>query len=125
MSKEYPLFPELSEAGEQEAQVLIDKFKKAITKVAEEAIEDLYTDIVCHISSDSWTNYRNELMDGFRDYDNRKVQGEHDFKEIRQAMLRIHKDEIIKDLNQDLLAEIESQKETIRFMRDVENRRPY
>ena len=115
MSKEYPLYPELSEEGEKEAQTLIDKFKEELKKVADEAIGDLYCDIACHISSDSWSNYRNEMMAGFRNYDNRKVQGEYDFKEIRQAILKEHRDDIIEDLNQDMLKEIERLKEQIAF----------
>jgi hypothetical protein len=115
MSEQYPLYPELSEAGNEEAQALIDKFKESLKKVADEAISDFYCDVAVHIESDSWSNYRNEMMAGFRNYDNRKVQGEYDFKEIRQAILKNHREDIITDLNQDMLKEIESLKEHIAF----------
>lgn len=115
MSEQYPLYPELSEQGNNEAQALIDKFKESLKKVADEAISDFYCDVAVHIESDSWTNYRNEMMDGFRNYDNRKVQGEYDFKEIRQAILKNHREDIIADLNQDMLEEIETLKKHIEF----------
>ena len=123
MTKQYPLFPLLSEEGEIEAQKLIDAFKVKITKVikdvTEETIGELYCDIVPYIGSDSWINYRNDLMDGFKDYNNRKIQGDYDFKEIRQTILKEHQVDIIKDLNQDMLEKIKKQKETIEFLQNV------
>lgn len=113
MSDEYPLYPELPEDGGKEAQALVDKFKEQLKKAAEEVIGELYCDVAYHIGSDSWTNYRNELMAGFKNYGNRKIQGEHDFKEIRQAILRNHREDIIEDLNQDMLKEIEGLKKQI------------
>ena len=102
---EYPLFPELSEEGKAEAQLLIDSFKDKLTKVAEETIANLYTDAVSYIESDSWTNFRNQIMDGFKDYDNRKIQGEWNFKEIRAEIFKQFKSDIITDLNQDIYEE--------------------
>jgi hypothetical protein len=119
MSDQYPLFPELPAAGQEEAQCLIDKFKEAIKKAADEAIGDFYCDVALHIESDSWQNYRNEMMDGFRNYDNRKVQGEYDFKEIRQAILKEHKADIVEDLNQDMLEEIKGLKDQIKFLNEL------
>ena len=115
-NKEYPLFPTLNEAGAQEAQALIDDFKTQITKAAEEAVGKLYTDVVPHIESASWTNYRNELMEGLRNYNNRKVQGEFDFKAIRRQIYIDFREDIIADLNSDLVEEIESLKQTIEIM---------
>ena len=117
MNQEFPLSPTLSEAGAEEAQALIDDFKVQITKAAEEAVSKLYTDVAPHIESDSWTNYRNELMEGFKNYDNRKIQGEFDFKAIRKQIYIDFREDIIADLNQDLVEEIESLKNTIEIMR--------
>ena len=105
---EFPLYPTLSEDGKREAQELVEQFKKQLAKAAEEAIFDLYTNIVVYIESDSWTNFRNKLMDGFKDYNNRKIQGDYDFREIRKQIYKDYKDEIIKDLDQDNLKIIES-----------------
>jgi hypothetical protein len=115
--KEYPLYPELSRAGAEEAQQLVERFKEQMKKAADEAISDLYCDIAVHIESDSWTNYRNKLMDGFKDYNNRLVQGEFDFKDIRQQIYKEFREDIIKDLDQDNLkriADLETEVERLR-----------
>ena len=88
MSNEYPLYPTLSEPGKEEAQKLIDQFKVDLTNAADEVLGKMYCDVIPHIESDSWTNYRNAMMDGFRNYDNRMVQGEHDFKDIRAEIYK-------------------------------------
>ena len=116
MTDQYPLYPELSEAGKEEAQALIEKFKVQLKKAFDNVLSDMYTDIVVHIESDSWTNYRNHMLDGFKNYNNRKIQGEYDFKEIRQAILRNHREDIIEDLNQDMVKEIEDLKKTIEML---------
>ena len=117
MSKEYPLYPELSEEGGAEAQALVDKFKEHLKKAAEEVLGDLYCDVAVHIESDSWTNYRNHLMAGLRNYSNRKIQGEYDFAAIRRAIFEEYRDEIIPELNQDLLEENKALKEEIEELR--------
>ena len=105
MSKEFPLYPELSEKGKQEAQDLIDGVKKKLSKLMEDVLGEIYVDVVSHIESDSWGNFRNHIMDGFKDYNTRFKQGEYDFKEIRKKIYEDFHDDIIKDLNQDLVNE--------------------
>lgn len=113
---EYPLYPELPKAGQLEAQALVNRFKDELVKIAENAIGDLYCNIVPYIESDSWTNYRNELMDGFQNYNNSKIQGEYDFKKIRQTILEEHREAIISDLNQDMVEEIAKLKEQVAWL---------
>ena len=105
MSEEYPLFPELSEHGKQEAQKLLDGYKTQILAAVKSLMEDLYTDVVPYIESDSWCNYRNKMMDGFKGYGNESGSHDHAYKELRQAIYKANKDEILKDLNQDLVEE--------------------
>lgn len=113
MSKEYPLFPHLTEEGEREAQKIMDSFKPRVLSLVTELMGQLYCDVSYHIESDHWTNYRNELLDGFRGYtQGREVHG-YDFKELRQAIYTNHKEEIVKDLNQDLAKENEDLKKQI------------
>lgn len=116
--EEYPLYPELPEEAKKEAQALIDDFKKQIADVAKEVIGKFYCDVATYIETDSWTNFRNEIMDGMKDYNNRKIQGAHDFKEIRQAILKHHRADIIADLNQDMVSEIDSLKERITMLQE-------
>ena len=115
---EYPLFPELTEQGKQEAQDLMIKFEQKLKEKAVEAMKDItndfYCDILNEVESDHWTNYRTKLLEGLCNYKNRTRHGKHDFDRIRKAIYENHKDEIIKDLNQDLLAEIEDLKHQLK-----------
>jgi hypothetical protein len=113
MSKEYPLYPELSEEGKKEAQQLIENFKVNLTKAAEDVISTLYCGIVNDIESDSWSNFRNQIMCGFKNYENIKIQNRWDFKEIRQQIFKEFKTDIIPELNQDILEENENLKKQI------------
>ena len=108
MSEEYPLYPELTEQGKEEAQKIMDSFKPKLEKLVNEVLGDLYTDVSYYVESDHWTNYRNALMDGFKNYGCGKPNHEYDYKELRQAIYRNHKNEIVNDLNQDLVAENEN-----------------
>lgn len=112
--KEFPLYPNLTEAGEEEAQKLLDRFKEQMKKIATEVIGDLYCDVALYIESDSWTNFRNEIMDGYRNYNNRKIQAEYDFAKIREAIYKEYREELIKDLNQDMVKEVEELKKQLK-----------
>ncbi len=118
---EYPFYPALSENGKEEAQKLIDQFKERLIEVAEETIKDLYTDVVVYIESDSWTNFRKELLEGFKGY-NVRAESQYDFKEIRKQIYEEFKDEIIKDLDQDNLEKIERLEKEIERLNEVFDR---
>lgn len=110
-SEEYPLYPELTEQGKEEAQKIMDSFKPKLAKLLDEVMGDLYTDVSYYIEGDHWTNYRNALMDGFKGYGkNGKENHKYDYKELRQAIYANNKDEIVKDLNQDIVVENEKLK---------------
>lgn len=119
--KKYPLYPHLSEAGQEEAQRIIDKFKENLSKAAKEAIGDLYVDIGCYVESDSWTNYRNSLMNGLKNYNNRK-EFRYPFDEIRAQIYKEFREDIIADLNQDLLKEVEELKKIIKYYQESQIR---
>ena len=113
MSEEYPLYPSLTEQGKEEAQKIMDSFKPKLKKLMDEVLSDLYVDVSYYVESDHWTNYRNALMDGIKGYGGGKPNHQYDYKEIRQAIYRNHKEEIISDLNQDLVEENERLKAQI------------
>jgi hypothetical protein len=119
MEHEYPLYPNLSEEGANEAEFIIGDFKKKLSKAAEEAIGSLYSGIIPYIESDSWQNFRNQMMDGFKNYNNRKIQGAYDFKEIRAEIFKDFKDEIIIDLNQDIWEENQTLKQQIEDLKEL------
>ena len=112
-------YPELPEKGEREAQELIDKFKAKMKDAADEVLGELYCDVAVYIESDSWTNFRNEMMDGYKDYKNGKIHDEYNFKDIRQQIYKENREEIIKDLNQDNLKKIEDLEEQIEWYRGL------
>lgn len=122
MSIEYPLFPELTEQGKQEAQKLMSKFevqlKEHALKIMQEITTDFYCDILHEIESDHWTNYRTKLLNGLCNYSNKSIQGSYDFDRIRKSIYENHKEEIVKDLNQDLVEEVERLKETIKILQE-------
>lgn len=119
MSKDYPLYPELTEQGKIEAQRIMDSFKPKLSKLMDEVMGDLYADVSYYVESDHWSNYRNELMDGFKGYKKGRNAYPYDFKELRQAIYENNKEEIVKDLNQDLLKEIEDLEKENERLRDA------
>ena len=122
MSEEYPLYPTLTEEGKREADLWLQKFCDKMKKVAEEVVSETYSSCVEYIESDSWSNFRNELLDGFKNYNNRKIQAEYDFSAIRAEIYKQFRDEIIVDLNQDLVKENEELKERIKYMEEYARR---
>jgi len=116
MSEEYPLYPALTEQGQEEAQKIMDSFKPKLAKLLDEVMGDLYTDVSYHVESDHWTNYKNDLMNGFKGYTQGKAAHEYDFKALRQSIYANNKEEIVKDLNQDLVAEVEELKNHIELL---------
>lgn len=117
MNEEYPLNPELTEEGKEEAQKIMDSFKPKLTALMNEVLGDLYTDVSYYVESDHWANYRNKLMDGFMKYDT--TRHKHNFKNLRQAIYNNNKEAIIKDLNQDLLLENEELKKHIEYLSNI------
>lgn len=103
----YPLYPRLTEGGEIEAQKIMDSFKPRILSMVDELLGDLYVGVSMHVESDHWTNYRNQLIDGLRGYGSNSANHSTDFKELRRIIYEQNKDQIIKDLNQDLVEENE------------------
>jgi glycosylphosphatidylinositol transamidase (GPIT) subunit GPI8 len=116
---EFPLYPRLADGGAEVIQGLLDRFKHDLKKAAESVISDFYCDITPHAESDHWTNYREQIVSGLCNYNNRKVQGEYDFAKIRRAIFKDFREEIIKDLNADLLKEVDELKANLKSERET------
>ena len=119
---QFPLFPRLTEEAANEAQALMDGFKAKMLKLCEETLGQLYCDVSMYVESDHWTNYRNDLLAGLRNYGNRKIQASYDFAKIRRAIFDEYRAELIADINQDLLEEIDELKKTISREREYSRR---
>jgi len=122
MSKEFPLCPELREEAKQEAQDLMNEFKKKMENLAKEILSQLYCDTAMYIESDSWSNFRNEIMLGFSKYGNRKLQADYAFARIRQTIFEEHREEIIKEIQEDIVKENESLKKQLHDLREFHRR---
>lgn len=112
-------YPPLSEEGKQEAELVVKWAKEELKKVCEEALSKIYVDIPVYIESDSWTNFRNDVMDGYQDYSRRKIIRDYDFKRIREKIFCEFRDEIIKDLDQDNLDKIKELQKEIAHLREI------
>lgn len=103
-------FPELTDEGRRQAQDLMTKFEIALKEKSLEIMEGITTDFYCNIlnevEGDQWTNYRTKILNHLCDYRNRS-ESRYDFDRIRKSIYENHKDEIIKDLNQDLVEKVE------------------
>jgi len=122
MKDEYPLYPELPEAGKVEAQKLIDDFKGKLKKAADEAIAGMYCDVAVFIESDSWDNFRNKITSGLKGYGSPEIRSDYDFKEIRKKIFEEYHDEIVDDLNLDMIDEIASLRRQLESEREFKRR---
>lgn len=120
MENNYPLYPELNNDGNKDAQELMNKFKaqakKMLTSLLDDYMSEFYIDILPEIETDSWQNYRNTMMEGFQNYNNRHAHNRFDFKEIRQQIYNDFREDIIKDLNQDNLDKIAELEKSIEYL---------
>ena len=119
MSDENQLYPKLSETAQAEAQALIEQFKAQMLRVCEETLSTLYTDVAVWIESDSWGNFRNQVVAGMKGYGEPKIREAYDFVKIRQAILKEHRADIIEDLNQDMVQEIAALKKRIEYLEEA------
>ena len=119
--EEYPLYPTLTERGEEEAQRIMDSFKPRLIKLFDEILGDLYTDVSFYVESDHWSNYRNKIMNGLKGYKQGSTTHGCCYEELRKAIYDNNKTEIIKDLNGDLVEEnkdLRAQVERLREYRE-------
>lgn len=109
--EEYPFYPELTEQGKKEAGILIKEFEEKLRVVAQQVISEctskFYTNIIAYVESDTWSNFRNTIVNALSDYNN-KSDATYDFSRIRKAIYEEHKEEIVKDLNQDLVEKVKA-----------------
>ena len=109
----------LPEMAIVEASILLDRFKKKLVGICEDVIGDLYVNIIPYIESDSWCNFRSQVVSELQGYGKGKLVSEYDFELIRKAILNQHREEIIKDLNQDMVEEIKILKKEIERLEEV------
>jgi hypothetical protein len=115
--KPNPFYPNLSEEGLKQFELLIERFKTTLAAAADDAIGRAYLGLADYIESDSWIAIQNSILDGLKGYPTNYAK--YDFQTIRAKMLEEHREAIIKDLNQDHLDEIERLKKTIKDLQTL------
>lgn len=92
----------------REAQDVLNKFKTNMKKIADEALSEIYVQIIPYIETDTWTNYREALrIDLEHEYTYHKFK-EPWAKNLRRAIFVENRDELARLLNQDLLERIKA-----------------
>lgn len=109
----------LPELAKIEAQFFLDQFKKKLLGICEDVIGDLYVNIMPYIESDSWSNFRNQVVSELQGYGKGKLVSKYEIELIRRSLLDNYRDEIIKDLSQDMLKEIERLKKEIERLEEM------
>lgn len=107
ISKTNSSYVELPEKAQKQAEKLMKRYEKKTKSMLDEVWDELYCEVMLHIESDVWSNYRQDVIQWIQGYDTlHKV----DAKKVRQAILKNHREQIVDDLNADLLEENEKLK---------------
>lgn len=101
---------------EKDALKFLEDFKETLIQAAKEAVGNAYCDILPHIETDAWINYResikSEMKGGIYGKAADTVDG-HWAKEVRKMILKEHREELVGDLNKDLLEKVDSLREQL------------
>jgi hypothetical protein len=107
--------PILSEQGKKEGEKLIESFKEKMKDACEEILGEVYVDLMPHIESDSWLNYRNDMRSELeREYfknDDWLKSEEIWACNLRKAFYKQFKNELIDARVKDLEKEVAKYKE--------------
>lgn len=103
---------------EKQATELVERFKKDLIKCAEETISRLYVDLIPHIESDAWLNFRNDVRDEVQKEliaDALSTEyGRYSFGwRTRQLIFKEHHDQLVTVINLDHVSEIQRLKEEL------------
>lgn len=95
-----------SDELDERAMECIESFKKKMRSVIDEALGDIYVNVVPYLESDAWTNYRESLrLELEREYKFTNFKSDW-AKRFRRAVFVENRDEIIPLLEKDLYKRI-------------------
>ena len=116
----------LSEEGEKEAEQFMQSFKKKMHDIADEVLGEIYVNLLPHIQSDAWMNYRNDMRSELeREYfkNNDWLKSEEIWAQnLRRAFYKQFKDELVDARVRDLEKTIEKLKEDVQYQADLARR---
>lgn len=105
----------------QEAEIYIEQFKVKMKRIADETLSQLYINLVHHIETDAWQNYRNDLRSVLSSQYARDewLRDDHVWaREFRARIVQEHRDALIDGLNQDLEKQVKHLQEKLNCRRD-------
>lgn len=95
-----------AEKLKEDTESALNSFRLSMQKIADECISKVYCDVLPHIETDAWTNYREQI----------RIELAHEYKyssfknpwakDLRRAILVENRDELVNLLNADLLERI-------------------
>jgi len=120
------LTEEVAKACEEEGERLIESFKLNIKKSIEQILDGVYVDLMPHILSDAWLNYRNVLRHELeREYfsSTKWIKSEELWaKGVRKALYKEYSKELTDARVKDLEETIKVLKEDLTRARNLFNR---
>ena len=102
---------------EKTIQQVIDKSKDKIRDSLNEMIDELYCDFTPFYEDDLFANMRIKIINSIKSY-SEEYASSYDWVGIRAKILAEHRENIIKDLNQDNLKKIEELEKTIEWLQE-------
>lgn len=92
----------------EDTEDALDNFKISMKKIADECLSKLYCDILPHIETDAWTNYRTVLRVELENEAKYSYFKDPWAKILRRTIFIENRDELVQLLNKDLLDRIKS-----------------
>jgi len=104
---------------DKQGQAYMDTFKKKMKAICEEILGNMYVDLMPHIESDTWTNYRNVLRNEYEnDLKTSYFKSEYGVR-FRRLIFQENKKEMVDLINKDLLKENKKLTDILNRQRDM------
>ena len=104
---------------QQSVEQILTQFKENIKQVQNDAISEIYGDLLPYFEDDLIANMRTRMIYDLK-YSDEKYS--YDFIEIRKKIFLENREEIIRDLDQDNLNEIKRLQDWIKELLKLEDR---
>jgi hypothetical protein len=117
-------WPQMTEEQLSLCERLIEKFKGQLKSAAEDALSTVYVDVMPHIESDTFLNFKSQAMSVIRGYATKDAltAGDYSGQHIRAKIFEEHKNELVELINQDHLATIKGLREDLKCEREYNRR---
>lgn len=113
-------WPEMTEAQNAFCVSLIEKFKGDLKEVAEDVLNQLYTDVIPHLETDTFLNFKSHMLSAVQGYARSYALDDGDLtgRRIREVIYKDHKDELVKLIDHDNVMRITELEKQLRQERE-------